>query len=155
MSVLAIGRAIVVPMSASTRAPAWVLWALGGYIVVIAVVVLSPVSYSAIVHAVADAIHDIVGISSFGSGWIEFGANVLMFVPLGFLLTLLLRNHWYGVVLALVLSAGAELAQIVIPSREPSFRDIVANVLGAAVGAGLAWIVVLRRPTARASDARD
>lgn len=138
-------------MSAPTRRPVWVPWALGVYVVAVAVVVLSPVSYGAIVHALGDGIRDILGISSFGSGWIEFAANVVMFVPLGFLLTLLLRNHWYGVVLALVLSAGVELAQLVIPSRQPSLRDVVANVLGAAVGAALAWVIVLRRRPARGS----
>ena len=142
-------------MSAPMRRPVWVLWAIGVYIVAVAVVVLSPVSYGAIVHAIGDGIRDILGISSFGSGWIEFGANVLMFVPLGFLLTLLLRNHWYGVVLALVLSAGVELAQIVIPARQPSLRDVVANLLGAAVGAALAWIIVLRRRPVRGSGAAD
>ncbi|WP_461476544.1 VanZ family protein [Microbacterium sp. HJ5] len=142
-------------MSAPTRRQVGVLWALGVYVVVVAVVVLSPVSYRSIVHAIGDGIRDVLGVSPFGTGWIEFGANILMFVPLGLLLTLLLRNHWYGVVLALVLSAGVELAQIVIPSRQPSLRDIVANVLGAAVGAALAWIFVLRRRQAHRSDAPD
>ena len=140
-------------MSAPTRRPAWVIWGLGIYIAAVATVVLSPVSYGAVVHAIGDWIRDVLGIASFGSGWIEFAANVLMFVPLGFLLTLLLRHHWYGVVLALVLSAGVELAQIVIPSRQPSLRDVVANVLGPAVGAALAWLIVLRRHTAGRPDA--
>lgn len=155
MSALTVWHAIVVPMSAPTRRPVWAIWALGVYVVAVAVVVLSPVSYRVVVHAIGDGIRDVLRVSSFGSGWIEFGANVVMFVPLGFLLTLLLRNHWYGVVLALVLSAGVEIAQIVIPSRQPSLRDIVANVLGAAVGAALAWIIVLRRPSGRGSDAPD
>lgn len=139
-------------MAAPTRRPVWVLWGPGVYAVAVAVVVLSPVSYSALIHAIAGGIRDVLGIASFGSGWIDFGANVLMFVPLGFLLTLLLRHHWYGVALALVLSAGVELAQLVIPSRQPSLRDVLANVLGAAVGAALAWIIVLRRQTGSRTD---
>jgi glycopeptide antibiotics resistance protein len=142
-------------MSAPTRRPGWVLWALGAYIAVVAVIVLSPVSYRGLVHAIADGIHGMLGAAPFGSGWIEFGANVLLFVPLGFLLTLLLRRHWQGVLLALALSAGVELVQLVIPSRQPSLRDIVANVLGAAVGAGLAWIIVLRRGQSHRSGAAD
>ena len=86
-----------------------------------------------------------MGITFFGSGWIEFVANILMFVPLGLLLTLLLRHHWYGVALALAVSVLAEVAQIVIPSRQPSLRDILANVLGAAIGAAIAWVIVLRQ----------
>jgi VanZ family protein len=97
------------------------------------------------VNAIDSWIRSDLGITFFGSGWIEFVANILMFVPLGLLLTLLLRHHWYGVILALVISVAAELAQAFIPSREPSLRDVLANVLGAAIGAGIAWIVVLRR----------
>ena len=127
------------------RRRTWVLWALGAYVAAIAVVVLTPVSYEGILDAVTGWILGNLGLTSFGSGWIEFTANILMFVPLGFLLTLLLRHHWWGVALALVLSVLVELAQIVIPSRQPSLRDILANVLGAAIGAGLAWLIVLRR----------
>lgn len=142
-------------MPAQTRPPVWVIWGLVVYVAVVAVVVLSPVSYRSIIHALGDAVDSILGDASFGSGWIEFGANILMFVPLGFLLTLLLRHHWYGVLLALALSAGVEIAQIVIPSRQPSLRDIIANVLGAALGAALAWFFVLRRERSRARPATD
>lgn len=142
-------------MPTQTRPPVWVIWGLVIYVGAVAVVVLSPVSYRSIIHALGDAVDSILGDASFGSGWIEFSANILLFVPLGFLLTLLLRHHWYGVLLALVLSAGVEVAQIVIPSRQPSLRDIVANVLGAALGAGLAWLFVLRRERSRTGDGED
>lgn len=133
------------PMSIPPRRRWWVLGWLALYVVAVAVVVLSPVSYADFVNAAGDWLRDDLGVTFFGSGWIEFGANVLMFVPLGFLLTLLFEHPWYGVALALVLSAGVELAQFFIPSREPSVRDVVANVLGAALGAALAWLIVLRR----------
>ncbi len=132
-------------MSIPSRRRRWVIGCLVAYAVGVAVVLLSPVSYSGIVHLLGDAIRDGLGITFFGYGWIEFVANILMFVPLGLLLTLLFAHPWYGVVLALALSVAAELAQIVIPSRQPSLRDILANVLGAAIGAALAWLLVLRR----------
>lgn len=132
-------------MPQQTRRPRWVIWALGVYVAVVALVVLTPVSYEAIVNTLSNWMRDSLGLTSFGAGWIEFTANILMFVPLGFLLTLLLRHHWWGVALALALSAFVEIAQIVIPSRQPSLRDILANVLGAAIGAALAWLIVLRR----------
>jgi hypothetical protein len=131
----------------------WVLGFLALYVLAIALVVLTPVSYSGIVNAIGDWIHDDLGITFFGSGWIEFAGNVLMFVPLGFLLTLLFRHPWYGTILAVVLSAGVELAQIVIPDRQASVRDVVSNGIGALVGAFLAWLIVLRRERRRARAA--
>lgn len=130
------------PTSFSRR---WVLVCLGVYAFACAIVVLTPVSYAKIVHAIAEWLESAGGITGFGSGWIEFAANILMFLPLGFLLTLLFRHPWYGVALALALSIAVELAQIVIPSRQPTLRDIAANTAGAAIGAALAWLVVLRR----------
>ncbi|TQJ30607.1 VanZ like protein [Microbacterium sp. SLBN-146] len=127
------------------------LVALGAYVLAVALVVLTPVSYEGVIHAISDLARDGLGIDWFGSGWIEFAANIAMFVPLGFLLTLLFRHHWYGVAIALALSALVEIAQIVIPSRQPSVRDIVANVLGAAIGAVLAWLLVVRREKKRAT----
>ncbi|WP_438354498.1 VanZ family protein [Microbacterium sp. CJ88] len=121
----------------------WVVWALGVYAAVVVVVLLLPVGYSAIVNRLTDWVQGATGVTTFGSGWIEFSANVLMFVPLGFLLTLLFRHPWYGTLLAVALSAGAEIAQIVIPARQATLRDVLANSLGAAIGALIAWVVVL------------
>lgn len=123
-------------------------WAVGGLIaygVAVALIVLLPVGYSGIVNGMGDWLRYDLGVTFFGSGWIEFVANILMFAPLGFLLTLLFRHPWYGIVLALTLSAAVELVQIVIPSRQPSLRDVLANVLGAAVGAAIGWLVVRRQ----------
>lgn len=120
-------------------------WALGGlliYALAVGVVLLAPVSYSGIVDALSDWSARTLGLDWFGSGWIEFTANVLMFAPLGFLLTLLLPRRWQGIVLAITLSVAAEVVQAVIPSRQPSMRDILANALGAGVGAVLALVVV-------------
>lgn len=122
----------------------WVIGALSAYALVAGLILVLPVGYSGIVTAIAGAL-DSIGIGGFGSGWVEFTANIVMFVPLGFLLTLLLRHHWWGVTLAIALSVMAELAQIVIPARQPSLRDILANTLGAALGGALAWLLVLRR----------
>lgn len=122
----------------------WVIGALALYGLGVAVILLAPVGYSGIVKAIAGWMADDLGLTGFGSGWIEFAANILMFVPLGFLFTLLLKNHWYGAVVGLLISAGAEAVQIVIPSRQASLRDILANSVGAALGAALAWLLVLR-----------
>lgn len=137
--------------SQERRRPArWVVIGLGVYAVAIVAVLLLPIGYSQIVHEIGDAVRSALGIS-FGDGWIELGANIVMFVPLGFLLTVLLRRHWHGVMLALALSVAAELAQLVIPSRQPSLRDVAANLLGALIGAALAWWLVVRRERARSA----
>jgi hypothetical protein len=115
---------------------------LAAYLVAALVVLLSPVSPEAIVAAVTAWLRDDVGLSAVRQGWIEFGANVAMFVPLGLLVTLAFRHAWWGVAAALIISAGAELAQVLLPGRLASPRDVVANVLGA--GAGAAVIVAVR-----------
>ncbi|MGF6823710.1 glycopeptide antibiotics resistance protein [Microbacterium sp. ZKA21] len=132
----------------------WVVASLVVYLLLVVAVLVLPVSYAQIVTGIGQVLQG-WGIGGFGTGWIEFVTNILMFAPLGFLLTLLFRHPWRGVLLALALSVGAELAQILIPSRQASPRDILANVLGAAIGAAFAWIVVRRRHAAGQSEAPD
>jgi len=131
-------------------APAWVRVCLALYLAAIGLVLLLPVSYSDIVTAIGDALASRFGALGFGTGWIEFIANILMFLPLGMLLTLLFRHPWAGFALAVILSISAEIVQLVIPGRTASLRDIVANGAGAAIGALIAWIVIVirrRRPS--------
>ncbi|WP_082496758.1 VanZ family protein [Microbacterium sp. Leaf288] len=132
-------------MPEELRRRRWVLICLAAYATTVALVVLLPISYATIVQAIAEWLDTTLGVGGFGAGWIESIANVFMFLPLGLLLTLLFRRPWFGVLLALALSVAAELAQLVIPSRQPSLRDILANALGAALGAALAWLFVVRR----------
>lgn len=117
------------------------------YALVIVVVLVAPVSFSGIVNRIGEVLGS-AGFTGFGTGWIEFFANILIFAPLGFFLTLLFRHPLVGTMLALVLSVAAEIAQIVIPSRQPSLRDVLANALGAAVGAAIAWLLLARRRSA-------
>lgn len=127
------------------RRARWIWACLGAYAGIIAVVVLTPISYSRVIQWTSDRLAGTFRWDGFGSGWIEFAGNVLIFIPLGLLLTLLLPRPWLGVALALVISILVEVAQMVIPSREPSLRDILANLLGASVGAAIAWALELRR----------
>ena len=127
----------------------WAGWALVAYGSAAVLVLVLPVGYASVVQAIAGAVHRIPGVD-IGNGWIEFAANVLLFGPLGFLLALLFRHPWWGTALAIALSAAAELGQIVIPSRVASLRDVLANALGAVIGAAVAWLLVLRRERRRA-----
>ncbi|MBZ4486910.1 VanZ family protein [Microbacterium sp. cx-55] len=113
------------------------------------VLLISPIGPGEIVAAVTGWVQNDLGWSTVRQGWIEFGANIALFVPLGFLLTGLFRRPWWGFALALVLSIGVELVQILLPARLPSPRDVLANALGAAVGAAIAWVVLIR-PSRRA-----
>ncbi len=67
---------------------------------------------------------------------IEFGANIVLFVPLGVLLALILRRSRYLIIpIAFVATVVIESVQgVVLGLRTPSVLDIVANTAGACVG---------------------
>jgi glycopeptide antibiotics resistance protein len=78
-----------------------------------------------------------------------FALNVLVAVPLGFLLALLLRDRpaWLPAVALLAAFVLMESVQALALPREGSVGDVVANGLGAAVG------VACAQPWARAARA--
>lgn len=130
------------------------LWLLIVYALLAGAVLLAPVSYGEVVVAAGEGIRRWTGGASFGYGWVEFAANVALFVPLGALLTLLTRRPWHGAALALALSVAAELTQLAVPGRVASPRDVLANVLGATLGAGAAWLFVTPRRARRRATTR-
>ena len=66
---------------------------------------------------------------------IEFGANILLFVPLGVLLTLILRDRALVLPIAIVLTLVIESVQgVLLDRRTPSELDMVANTAGACIG---------------------
>jgi glycopeptide antibiotics resistance protein len=82
-----------------------------------------------------------------GSSWADVQANVLFFVPWGFLLAVWMARRGFGFIasVAIALCAGAflsctvELLQLFAPSRNTSFVDLVTNSFGATVGALFGW----------------
>jgi len=83
-------------------------------------------------------------------GYVEAAANFAVFVPLGFLVALLLRPVWWFLagLLGVFISAGIELAQLVLLSgRTPDEIDLLMNSAGAFFGAAVGGLVhlVLRR----------
>jgi glycopeptide antibiotics resistance protein len=77
----------------------------------------------------------------FGYGDVQFLANVAMFLPLGFLAALLLpRKAWWVLLfLGTAFSSAIEFAQsLYLPARYSDPLDVVANSLGALVGAVIA-----------------
>jgi glycopeptide antibiotics resistance protein len=86
-------------------------------------------------------------------GFVEFTANIGFFVPIGFLLTLLLtwRLQWLAIAGGAALSAAVETAQgLFLPARVSSLGDLAANTAGAVIGCILAVAVralILHRDT--------
>ena len=76
---------------------------------------------------------------------IEFGANILLFIPLGILLTVLVpRARWIVLPIALVATVTIESIQaLVLDQRTPSILDIIANTTGACVG--MLMVVLIER----------
>ena len=76
----------------------------------------------------------------FGYNKLEFGANIAMFVPAGFLVAILLpsRRWWLALLMCPAISIGIELTQaIFLSARFATINDVIANSLGAAVGVGI------------------
>lgn len=83
-------------------------------------------------------------------GLIEWLANVLMFLPLGFLVQFLFNRWKLTLASAVLLSSAVELTQaFLLPQRFGSVADVLANSIGAALGICL-YVVVRRWVRARA-----
>src|SRR5664279_2098358 len=69
-------------------------------------------------------------------GRVEFAANVVMLVPIGFFGALsLTRARWLIVPAAIAASAVIEVSQaLALPARDGSPRDVISNSLGALLG---------------------
>lgn len=81
----------------------------------------------------------------FGYRWFEFSANVLMFVPVGYFLSLVFptRFLWLAVPLVPVMSASLETVQLfVLPARFATINDVIANTAGGWTGIALAALTV-------------
>lgn len=67
--------------------------------------------------------------------FVERAANVVMFVPLGYLVTRLHCRWWFGLLVPAALSCAAELGQHLLrPDRYATWTDVAANTAGAALG---------------------
>ena len=79
-------------------------------------------------------------------GAVEFSANIVMFIPMGFIASLFLRNGWLAVIAGTLASCLIELSQaVLLPARFASGMDILANSLGAGIGIALYYLGQSRR----------
>ncbi|WP_295852927.1 VanZ family protein [uncultured Microbacterium sp.] len=89
------------------------------------------------------------------SGTLDFGLNVVLFLPFGVLLATLLRGHpWRLLGIAWVVPLLVEIFQgVFLPGRTSSAVDVVANTLGGVIGA-VSTVVVRRYLTRRRTRGR-
>lgn len=111
------------------------------YTLFILVVTLSPtqldVSTQRLVFRFVDVLHRFGVPTWFDYAEVEFSANIAMFIPFGFMVTLLLpvRFAWLAVIISLSFSTSIELFQReFLAARIFDVRDIVANTLGGTIG---------------------
>jgi hypothetical protein len=82
------------------------------------------------------------------AGMSDVVANIILFFPFGAALAALGASARRALLFGVALSLSIEIAQHVIPGRDPSLSDVVFNTTGAGLGAR-AWrcIPLLLRPT--------
>lgn len=145
-------RAHVSPPTDSIRVirhrPTWMtvaLWILiGAYGITLACLALWPTPVDASLRPLLASVTREVPWLTYAR--MEFAANVLLFVPFGFLFTLLLRRAHYVVLpAAVVVTVAMESWQSLVDERTSSILDIVANMTGACLGILLAALVRLAR----------
>lgn len=85
-------------------------------------------------------------------GMADFLVNIALYVPLGVGLALWGWRPRTLILSAFLLSAAIETLQIVLPGRDSSAGDLVANTLGAALGLGLTrWAPQWLHPSDRSA----
>lgn len=70
--------------------------------------------------------------------------NVVLFLPVGFLYRLTRGSQPGAILLGFAISAVAEMGQLFMPARTPSFIDLGTNTLGAWLGAMLHDLIATR-----------
>ncbi|MHA6968241.1 VanZ family protein [Glutamicibacter bergerei] len=129
----------------SSRLPLRALWVLPAlYLLGLICVALWPTPVDASARGALDSVlawlHS-VGVPNFvGYDLVEFGANIALFIPLGLLLGFGLRRFWLAVGFGVLATSLIEASQwLFLPQRFASGLDILANSLGALLGA-LCWL---------------
>ena len=108
-------------------------WTLAGYLFALTLIAFWPSPVDSGAGPVIDLITRIIPVLTYAR--IEFGANILLFVPLGVLLTLILRDRALVLPIVIVLTLTIESGQgVLLDRRTPSELDIIANTAGACIG---------------------
>lgn len=128
------------------------IWALGTYLLGLGLIALWPVPVdrgaSDFLTRSLRQLHSWGVPPWFNYSAVEMASNVILFLPLGALVTRILgpRLWWGGVAVGFLLSVLVELAQLLfLPARFASVIDVAANTAGALVGALSALLFMARR----------
>lgn len=122
---------------------------LGLCLALVLVVTMSPTpidqGYESAIERVLSVLHRNGVPVWFGYRWFEFSANIVLFVPVGYFLSLLFpaRFLWIALPLVPALSATIETLQFfVLPARFATVNDVIANTIGGWGGVVAAGITV-------------
>ncbi|WP_368498789.1 VanZ family protein [Herbiconiux sp. A18JL235] len=136
------------PVLRTVAAVLLVLYGLGVAFVVFWPSPVDSASRSDLLHLIAQ-LHAQGLPRSIGYQQIEFAANVGMFVPLGILIGLVLGRRWWWLALLICAAASTSIEfvqYLLLPHRFATYRDVVANTFGGALGTVVAGAVyALRR----------
>lgn len=114
------------------------------YVVVLTLIALWPVPVDSGAGPMLRLVSRVIPILTYAR--IEFGANILLFIPLGVLLALILQHRYLVVPIAFIATVTIESIQaLMIDRRTPSLMDILANLAGACIGLVIVAYVEWRR----------
>ncbi|WP_285113421.1 VanZ family protein [Leifsonia sp. fls2-241-R2A-40a] len=115
------------------------------YLAVVAYITLNPApanpAGNPLLRSLLRALSQVPALAWVNYSVVEFTANILLFVPMGVLFTVLLgRWRWWlalgvGVVATLVI----EFTQLFLPARVSDWRDLLANTLGTLIGIAIVF----------------
>lgn len=150
--VMALAVLVTLTLTATARARACARWLVGLSVAgILVVTMLGPPTGSETANLQPGRMiyDELVNNPNHGLGVFNVLGNVVMFVPLGWLLAIVVTRRLLIPVLAGVgLSALIELAQAFI-GRAPDIDDVILNGIGAIAGALIAALVVRMRPRFR------
>jgi len=141
-----------VPTPAGHRHPLlrrWVIALAVVYVVALAVIAFWPVPVDRNIDGpllqLIDWLHRHGAPGWFRYSTVEFGANIVLFIPVGVFIVVLsgARRWWWAILVGFAASCTIELGQLLLlSSRFATLNDDIANTTGAVVGAllGLALL---------------
>lgn len=125
------------PNATGAMEPGWpsaraLRWARIAVLVVILVLTLTPTQATELWRGWSNCL------ACGDDGASDIALNIVLFLPLGLLLGLRSQRRWIWLPLAMLLSLGIEVTQLVIPGRYSTLSDVITNTTGAALGLLLA-----------------
>jgi glycopeptide antibiotics resistance protein len=136
-------------VSASATTRRVTLWLALAYVVSLALIAFWPTpvdrSLQGSLSAVIAWLHRIGAPPWLNYAVVEFSSNVVLFIPIGLLVGAFAgrRRWWLGIVVGFFTSCCIELGQLLfLPERYATINDVIANTLGAVIGALVALMAL-------------